>query len=194
MPSTTDLDHRPLLKRQVPRPNQQHKTEEKTLRYRFKMAPSRHPPKMVLIHGIQDGTTAHIPTQLMADSNYSLHSTHTVNWEEATSSDDAPPLHHRSLNNGIPEQRASLNNDTNYQLQSENTTNSENTYTAQTVPSSTRISHLHYDRCVCLPSSGDDIVGRSLAWNHKRHPSHQQQDGPIAYVQTIFITRAAITL
>ncbi len=73
---------------------------------------------------------------------------HTVNWEEvqiATSSDEHMLLLLSTIEYGIPEQRHQL-----YQLQSENTTNSENTYTAQTVSSSTNIelsSHLHYDQC-----------------------------------------------
>ncbi len=96
----------------------------------------QNPPKMVLhddIHGIQDCTTAptlHIPTQLMAgicteDQLYSLeveqelqesfisslHSTHTVNWEEvqiATSSDEHMLLLLSTIEDGIPEQRHQL--------------------------------------------------------------------------------------
>ena len=90
-----------------------------------------HPPKMVLhddIHSIQDGTTIpplRIPTQLIAgictddqlcslqtdnqlqeSLTSSLHSTHTVNWEQvqtATSSDDNMLLLLSTIEDGIPE-------------------------------------------------------------------------------------------
>ena len=91
----------------------------------------QHPPKMVLhddIHNIQDSTAIpppHIPTQLIAgictaDQLYairtenqlqesllsSLHSIHTVNWEQvqtATSSDDNMLLLLSTIEDGIPE-------------------------------------------------------------------------------------------
>ena len=95
-----------------------------------------HPPKMVLhdkIHSIQDSTAApppRIPTQLIAgictdDQLHSirtenqlqesllssLHSTHTVNWEQvqtATSSDDNMLLLLSTIEDGIPELKHQL--------------------------------------------------------------------------------------
>ena len=95
-----------------------------------------HPPKMVLhddIHSMQDSTATpppHIPTQLIAglcidDQLHSirtenqlqesllssLHSTHTVNWEQvqtATSSDDNMLLLLSTIEDGIPELKHQL--------------------------------------------------------------------------------------
>ena len=207
-----------------------------------------HPPKMVLhddIHSMQDSTATpppHIPTQLIAgicidDQLHSiraenqlqesllssLHSTHTVNWEQvqtATSSDDNMLLLLSTIEDGIPELKHQLPPPIREYHQFRRHLYSSDGVVITRIKLSFTLLMTFMPVCpACCPPGhiGHDIKGGSinlLAWHHKRHseqiahtatgwPHHRRHYHPhlppyrsthsSAYVQITSTTKATLT-